>query len=763
MRGVLAGDASDLAGRGPEALALSTTRRWLILATASVLVTVAALLALRSWPALSALEHAMLACSIALVASAVALRRHDRMLWLAPAGVLCLSLPALLQPTGSPGWIPMPNAVANAGYLAILLVPRWIGLAVVAGNGALLAAVIARDPSNVVGAALDVAGGRIVVLQVLAASLAAWVAWQVQLRQTRSTDAELALREEAADRALAQQERARVWRSTATRLHESVLNSIRYVLGTENVDRTQLAHMLTSGAAAPAPPDPADGRSVTALVSLLRGGEPHVPELQVVGTLPRVDLSAEVFDGARAALVELMRNAVRHGGATSIQVHGHLDGPAVTVTLTDNGTGLPEDVPLGIGLGTVLDASLSDIGGSWSLHAAPGGGVTAVVSVPVLPPQRRSSASFTPFDKGRFLVTALLTGSAVVGVAYSVLWAVDGGVRGLPILGAGVASIACAAWLVLSRRRVGALPGLVMLSGAAAVPWLLVGQPLTCTDVPDVAPVVNIAGFAVLIIAAWSRIVTGVVGLGAWIGGSLVVISALPQGCGSTLALALLNGIAIIPVLLGVAYAGVRGFERAQERERSARLREIQEQSRAEAELELNQTLHAAVGDAVDLLGRIAGGAAVDPAMRVQLELCDMRIRASIQVDPRNAGGVSAAARQLVERAAAAGIRLDVRSLTSSADARPLPVGVVELVARVLTVPVSPSAVIQSFTTGVDDHLAVATDPGALRAVGLADGSAMDMDGVSVEVDIDTEEADERGTVLVSRPVAESSRQRGDQ
>jgi hypothetical protein len=761
--GALPADGTFAKSRqGPEALALRTTRRWLILATASAVVTVAALLGLRSWSGLSLLEHLMLVGSIALVGLAVALRRNDRMLWLAPAGVLCLSLPALLEPTGSPAWIPMPNAVANAGYISILLLPRWIGLAVVVGNGALLATVISRDPTNVVGAALDVAGGRVVVLQIVVASLALWWAWQLQAHQAQAAGADLALREAATARALAQQERARVWRATATRLHESVLNSIRYVLSTGTVDRARLAEALSPEVTTPGPPEAADDRTVITLVSRLHRDESVGAVLQVVGALPQAELTTEVFEGARAALVELARNAVRHGGATRILIQARIDGPAVVLTLTDNGTGLTAGAPLGIGLGTVLDASLSDTGGSWSLQAGPGGGVSAVVSVPRLLPPRRSSAPYTPFDKGRFLVTALLAGSAAVGIAYYVLWAVDGGVRGLPILAAGLVSISCAVWLVLRRRRVGALPGLVMLAGAAAVPWLLVGQPLTCEAVPDVAPVVNIAGFAVLIIAAWSRVVTGVIGLSTWIAGSVVVIAALPPGCGSTLALALLNGIAIIPVLLGVTYAGVRGFERAQERERSARLLEIQERSRAEAELELNRTLHTAVGDAMDLLGRIAEGAAVDAAMRTDLELCDMRIRAAIQVDPRSAGGLSAAARQLAERAAAAGVRLDVRSLTSSPDGRPLPPDVIDLVARVLAVPVSPVAVIQSFTTGVDDHLAIATAPAALEAAGLVDGTALDVGGVTVEVDIDTEGTDARGTVLVSRPVADQE-QPGDQ
>jgi len=396
---------------------------------------------------------------------------------------------------------------------------------------------------------------------------------------------------------------------------------------------------------------------------------------------------------------------------------------------------------------------VTDVGGTWSLESKPGRGVTATIVVPRRNAARRSGAPFTPFDKGRFLVTSLLAGSAAVGLCYFVLWAVNGGARGVPILIAGAISVAAALWLVVRRQRVGLALGVLLSAGAAAVPWLLVGQPLPCTDVTGISPVVNIAGFAVLIIATWSRLATGAIGMTVWASGALVVVTTLPAGCGPQMALALLNSLAIIPVLLGVTYVGVRSFQRAQDRATRARQQEIVEQSRAEAELELNTALHGAVGDALALLRDVADGAPVDPAMRAGLELCDMRIRAAIQVDPRSAGAFSNTVRQLVERVAVIGIPLDVRSLGSSGDGRPLPDQVTELLAQVLSVRVDTPAAIQAFTTGVDDHLSIATSPNALHDAGLGDGDVVEIADVVVEVDIDTMGTDARGTVVVSRPV----------
>lgn len=740
---------------GPETLALQTTRRWLILSTASVLITVSTLLGARAWSQLSSLERAMLLLSVALVSLAVLLRRRDRTLWLAPAAVLCLSVPALLLPTETPGWIPMPNAVANAGYISILLVSRWAGLTIAVGNGALLSAVIARDPTNVVGPALEVAGGSIVVVQILAASLALWWAWQIQVREATVTDADLLRREGNTRRAVAQQERALVWRATATQVHESVLNSIRYVLGTTTVDRTLLVDAIAASTSAPEQRAEGGSHTLTDLIGRLRSDEVVGALLDVRGPVPRTDLAPEVFAAVRAALVEMARNSVRHGSATRIVIDCWDDGDTTIVRLQDDGSGLPAGAPRGIGLDTVVGASLADIGGTWSLEPGPQGGVTATIAVPSSQGVRRQGEPFTPFDKGRFLVTSLLAGSAAVGLTYFALWAVDGGARGLQILMAGAASIVAALWLVVRRRRVGLGLGLLLSAGAAVVPWLLVDQPIPCTDVGGVAPVVNIAGFAVLIIATWSRLATGAVGMAVWASGALVVAADLPAGCGSELALALLNSLAIIPVLLGVTYVGVRGFQRAQDRATAARQREIVEQSRAEAELELNTALHGAVRDALSLLRQVADGAPVDPTMRAQLELCDMRIRAAIQVDPRSAGAFSRTARQLVERVAAIGVRLDVRSLGSSSDDRPLPVTVTELLARVLSTRVDTPATIQSFTTGVDDHLSVATSPQALDEAGLGGTDLLEVDDVIVEVDIDAQGGDARGTVLVSRPVVD--------
>lgn len=738
---------------GPEALALQTTRRWLILGTACVLITISTLLGARAWAQLSGLERAMLALSVSLVVLAVLLRRRRRTLWLAPAAVLCLSVPALLAPTETPGWIPMPNAVANAGYIIILLVPRWVGLAVALGNGVLLSIVISRNPTNVVGPALEVSSGRIVVAQIVAASLALWWAWQIQVREAAATDVDLLRREENARRAIAQQERAQVWRTTATRVHESVLNSIRYVLGTSTVDRVMLADSLVSTTTPPEQIVDSPSHSLIDLMDRLRADEAVGALVDVHGVLPRADLAPDVFEAARAALVEMARNSVRHGSATRVVVDCRNDGANTVIRMQDDGSGLSEGAPFGIGLDTVVGASLADIGGTWSLESEPERGVTATIVVPRRNAGRRSSEPFTPFDQGRFLVTSILAGSAAVGLAYFVLWAVEGGVRGLPILIAGGVSIAAALWLVVRRRRVGLVLGLVLSAGAAIVPWLLVGQSLPCSDVTSISPVVNIAGFAVLIIATWSRFATGAIGMAVWVSGVLVVVVTLPAGCGSQLALALLNSLAIIPVLLAVTYAGVRSFQRAQDRATAARKREIVEQSRAEAEMELNTTLYGAVDDALVLLREVADGAPVDPSMRTRLEVCDMRIRAAIQVDPLTAGAFSATARHLIERVAATGIPLDVRSLGSSDDDRPLPDEVTDLLTRVLSVRVDSPVVIQAFTTGIDDHLSVATSPVALQEAGLHDGQAVEISDVVIEVDVDTQGSDARGTVVVSRPV----------
>lgn len=98
------------------------------------------------------------------------------------------------------------------------------------------------------------------------------------------------------------------------------------------------------------------------------------------GSLPG-DLATPVA----MTLSELLHNAVEHAAAAAIHVGLGRHGDDLTMIVTDDGVGLPDEFDAaGAGLGLSIVSSLvtSDLHGTYTLESAPGGGVVATVTVP---------------------------------------------------------------------------------------------------------------------------------------------------------------------------------------------------------------------------------------------------------------------------------------------------------------------------------------------------------------------------------------------
>lgn len=99
----------------------------------------------------------------------------------------------------------------------------------------------------------------------------------------------------------------------------------------------------------------------------------------------------------RAAL-ELIRNAAKHSGATSISVHIRIDAASAMVEVSDNGKGFDPardaDMPDGNGFGLRdLRNRVHGAGGSIVLDSAPGKGARFTVAIPNLDPSVSNLAS----------------------------------------------------------------------------------------------------------------------------------------------------------------------------------------------------------------------------------------------------------------------------------------------------------------------------------------------------------------------------------
>jgi signal transduction histidine kinase len=713
-----------------------------------------------AWRQTSDLEHAVLVLSGTLVLAGLVLGGRSRYLWLSAIGMALVVLSAAAAPDGSPAWIPLGTMSGYAAYMVVMLCSRRIGLVAAFAGAAVLALVWSTDPSNAIPGGLAVWGGWVQVAQQLAGSLAIWWAWNTLAREARSADSMLLDLQQRTAAAVAVQERARLWRAAATRVHESVLNSIRYALHEGDIDRARLGQEIARDRVDWGVEDSPPVTSLPALIGELSADEMVGGFIVTRGAQPQVRLDPEVFRAARAALVEVARNSVRHGGATAVMVELSQPDPGmIEVAVTDNGTGLSGASRPGIGTTTVLDSALAEVGGSWSLTSADGGsGSCVTIRIPSLDPAGQGPAAaraFPPFDKGRLLVTAPLASTAAVASLYYTGLFQLGGLRPLLAVLLGVFGALAALATVVRRRRLSLRPSLLLVLAPAVVPWLLLGQSFTCGDAAAASRAVNIAGFSMLVIVAWGGRVTGLVGLPIWGVGSVLLASSMTSDCRGFSVVALLNTVIALPIVLSVTAAGARAYQRAQDRTQLARQLEIVESSRAAAAVDVNTALRDSVEAALTILGDLAQGAPLDDARREDLERVDGRIRAGIQVDPQSDGAMAVLAKSLVDDIASLGITVNVRSLVASADQRPLPTAVQHTLYRLLATPGTAPPVIQAFTDGEEDHLSVVVERDALAAADLRLGATVSMDGVSIEVD--DEPLDGEATpdiaILISRPI----------
>jgi signal transduction histidine kinase len=79
---------------------------------------------------------------------------------------------------------------------------------------------------------------------------------------------------------------------------------------------------------------------------------------------------------------EALGNAVKHAGATRVQVELRVDDGVLEVQVADNGRGfVPAQSHPGLGLGSIA-ARVGRLGGTWSIHSAPGAGTRLSVRLP---------------------------------------------------------------------------------------------------------------------------------------------------------------------------------------------------------------------------------------------------------------------------------------------------------------------------------------------------------------------------------------------
>jgi len=133
--------------------------------------------------------------------------------------------------------------VSYLSYMWAVLMPRRMGMLAIILGPLALAGVWSQRPTNAIAGGLVLADGSLALIQVSAATGMIWWAWNSLRIEADIEDARLVDLDEQTSRALEITERAAMWRLAGTRLHESILNSIRYLLASASavsVDREQL-------------------------------------------------------------------------------------------------------------------------------------------------------------------------------------------------------------------------------------------------------------------------------------------------------------------------------------------------------------------------------------------------------------------------------------------------------------------------------------------------------------------------------------------
>lgn len=110
----------------------------------------------------------------------------------------------------------------------------------------------------------------------------------------------------------------------------------------------------------------------------------HHPKLTLSG--PIDELPAELVDEATAVVGEALTNIAKHAKAASTDVAIDAEPNRLTITVTDDGIGLPAGgVPAAGGLGIAnLNARAAELGGRCVVGPADGGGVTLTWTVPTV-------------------------------------------------------------------------------------------------------------------------------------------------------------------------------------------------------------------------------------------------------------------------------------------------------------------------------------------------------------------------------------------
>jgi hypothetical protein len=488
------------------------------------------------------------------------------------------------------------------------------------------------------------------VVQLLVVAFWFYHSWYKQLEFVKTRDILNQRLAESRESAIALQERTRTWRELLIHTHETVLNDIRSVVDSKDLDFKELKKQISSRREAIAQP-----RSSELIFSDLMAEVQEQVQIQIdlnisgAGT----QVPSIVYSALRSVIIEVSRNFQRHTGATKITPKATLIYGILRIELFHNGKDSTSAHNSGIGEGIVIKETLDEINGKLFRRI---NGVEISIALMM---RQQTSRNLGATDVIRNAVSTVNASNAVGGFLFPISLMVQ----------------------TNSMERFAGLTTLLLTAFAAFVNWkklplnnvyILISSSIgllhavstfyaiSQTYMIDILAINTLtAGFALVSILTWVEAPKlWFAGL-PWLLGVFAFRSQLDSETSRTALSSLYTSLALTPFAAAALYGVTRGQQRLRESEDLSQT-EIRERAAAAAVSDLAKELDNAIIKATQTLQEISKEEKVSTANKNALLRQDGLIRAIIQVDPKTSGGFSKAALEIVQHAVAQDVNIKV-------------------------------------------------------------------------------------------------------
>lgn len=477
--------------------------------------------------------------------------------------------------------------------------------------------------------------------------------WFPLLELVRARDILNRRMSESRDSAIQLQERTRKWRELLVHTHETVLNDIRSVLDSKNVDYELLGQQIKARKRNTTPLD-TSSHNFSDLMAQVQDSVAIEIDLNISGA--GTEIPQYLNSALRSVIIEICRNFERHAGATKISSKASLLYGILRIEIFHNGKDSTNEFESGIGQGVVIKESLNEIEGKL-FRRLNGAEMSITLNKRIF-----ENRSLSSLDVSRVLVSTMAVGNAVGGVLIP-----------LSIINSNITS---EKWAGISAVLLTALAGLAnwrrqqlgyiflavstVLSLAVVTSVNLSIQETASLDV--LAMVCVLTGFALVSISVWSKVRFWFFAPGLWFIGLVLFRSQIVQDTSGS-AIASVNTGFGIPIFVAIVWFGNRISARRLVDSQNLSDLEIRESAAATAVEDLAKELDSAINDSTKTLLEVSKHKNLSNPNKQKLKRLDSLIRAIIQVDPKTSSGLSQTALSLVKEAVANDVHIKVLAI----------------------------------------------------------------------------------------------------